>query len=294
MKYSTIAIIYNPNSTGSGKTLATELKKDLALRMPKQTVELLKTTHAGHGEEIAYRLAKKHTNPLIISASGDGGYHEVINGALKAQHEGAKPITGLLPAGNANDHYHNLHRTDTTDTIVNGTTRDIDVLTLEGVSKGKKLMRYAHSYIGFGITPKAGSELNKHKLNFFNQIWLVLRVLFTAKSVKLRIKGRTHHYDSVITGNVEKMSKVLKVSKSSRITDGKFEVTMFRRRTRLTLIGLLLHASLLGAKEDMRVSTFSLRTVRATLVQADGEISQLDSDTNVMIGIEKQALRCIV
>jgi diacylglycerol kinase (ATP) len=110
MKYPLIAVIYNPNSTGSSKELATEFSKRLKKRLPDQAIELIATEHAGHGEEIAYELAKKYKRPLIISSSGDGGYHEVINGLMKAQHEGAHPVAGLLPAGNANDHHRNVTR----------------------------------------------------------------------------------------------------------------------------------------------------------------------------------------
>jgi len=294
MKYSTIAILYNPNSTGSSDVLAKKLKDDLHARLPKQKIQLIATKHAGHGEELAYSIAKESAHPLIISSSGDGGYHEVINGLLKAQREGATPIAGLLPAGNANDHYHNLHEEDVVDVIIKGSHRNIDVLKLIGTSKGKAIERFGHSYIGFGLTPHVGKELNKTKLNVFNQIWIVAKSLMDLQPVRLVVNNKSRLYDSIILSNIDKMSKVLKVSQPSRVTDGKFEVTIFRRRNKLKLIILLFKTSLVGVKEDAQVTEFSLRTVNKTLVQIDGEITNLDEDSLVTISIEKQLLNCIV
>lgn len=294
MTYSTIAVIYNPNSTGPGEALAKEFEAELNERLPRQKVELIKTKHAGHGEELAYSIAKKSKNPLIISSSGDGGYNEVVNGAMKAQLEGFNPTTGLLPAGNANDHYVNLHTKSIIDQIVKNQTKKIDLLKLKSVADGKPIERYAHSYIGFGLTPQIGNELNKKKLNPINEVWIVAKSLFTIKPVQLVINKRARWYESIIFSNVDVMSKYLKISKPSSMTDGKFEVTIFKRRSKLTLILLLLRTSTVGAKEDKKASTFSLKTIRKTHVQTDGEIILLNKKADVLITCEKQILNCVI
>lgn len=51
-----VIIIYNPNSTGDSESNAKELARQL--RKDKVTVETRPTKHAGHGEEIAARLAR--------------------------------------------------------------------------------------------------------------------------------------------------------------------------------------------------------------------------------------------
>src|SRR5437764_2946213 len=100
MKFSTVLIIYNPNSTGNSAGAARDLQKRLqtSLKLP---IRLLPTHYSGHAEELAYTGAKEHHNPLLVSSSGDGGYHEVINGAMRAQLTGAKPVCAVLPTGNA-------------------------------------------------------------------------------------------------------------------------------------------------------------------------------------------------
>lgn len=294
MSFTTIAIIYNPNSTGSSQELAKQYSKMLKKRLPKQKIELIGTDHAGHAEELAYSIAKASKRPLIVSSSGDGGYNEVVNGAVKASLEGATPTTSLLPAGNANDHYRNLSDDTLVDDIVNEKILRLDVLKLVGTVKGKRSVRYAHSYIGFGLTPQVGNELNKTKLNLIKETAVVAKALFSLKAVRLVIGNKKHSYDSIILSNVDSMSKYLKVSQPSKTTDGKFEVTIFRRKNKLKLIMMLLKASAVGLKQNLRTDHYTLTTTAKTLVQLDGEIMTLDAHTRVNIGIEKQALRCIL
>lgn len=294
MSYTTIAIIYNPISTGSSERLARDLEKRLRADLPGQAIELIGTEYKGHGSELAYSIAMASKRPLIISSSGDGGYHEVINGAMRAQNEGAHPTTGVLPAGNANDHHRNLHDEDIVSKIKQQKSTKIDLLMMNGISKGEKVELYAHSYIGLGLTPFVGKELNKTKLNAMAETWVVIRALLSLRSVKLKMNGIVGRYESIIFSNVDTMSKYLSVSQSSSMTDGKFEVTIFGHRSKLQLIATLLKASTQGVKEDHRVGKFSLQTVHKTLVQADGEVIALDAKSNIDIIVQPQVLSCIV
>lgn len=294
MTYSTVAIIYNPNSTGSSKTLAEKFQTSLVERIPDQKVELIPTEYRGHAEKLAYTFAKEYQNPLIISSSGDGGYHEVVNGAIKAQNEGSTPVVGLLPAGNANDHFHNIHNEDIIDMMIAGKTKSIDLLKISYLRKGAQKERYAHSYIGFGLTPIVGAELNKTKLNVFKETWFVIRALVTWKPVRFKIDNDSQKYDSIIISNVDKMSKYLNVSHPSRVDDGLFEVTTLKHESRFKLIFTILQASFSKLKEDTQTSSFSLYTKRKALAQADGELIKIDEDSHVSITIEKQILRCLV
>jgi diacylglycerol kinase (ATP) len=274
--------------------MAQELKHRLGKLMPEQTVTLVPTKYAGHAEKLAYKLALATKRPLIMSASGDGGYHEVINGLMRAQIEGARPIAGLLPAGNANDHFHSLHDMDTAHAIRAGRLQTIDLLHLSGTVKGKTVERYAHSYIGIGLTPKVGQELNKTSLNKFNEVWIVLKALRVLQPVRIIVNGSSRAYDSLIFSNVGTMSKVLSLSDQADMADGKFEVTAFPRRSKLKLIATLLRASTSGLPDAVQTKEFNFRTVKKLVVQLDGEISTLDPDTNTKITIAMQVLQSIV
>ncbi len=294
ISYTSITIIYNPNSTGSGKQLAHDLKRDLAALMPNRVVKITPTKYAGHAEKLAIKLAKDSKRPLIISASGDGGYHEVVNGIMKAQPAGATPIAGLLPAGNANDHFHNLHEMDTAKAIKKGAIKKVDLLKLSGRVDGQPFERYAHSYIGIGLTPKVGQELNKTDLNMLKEAWIVLRGLLFLEPVKIAVNGKKRSFDSLIFSNVNKMSKILTLSSDAAMNDGKFEVTAFNRRNKLKLIATLVRGATRGLSGGKQVSSYTFKTLKPTIVQLDGEINTLDEKSEVEITLVHQALECIV
>lgn len=295
--FTSISIIYNPNSTGPGKQLATQLKRDLKKLQPTQLVRLIKTEYVGHAELLAFELARASSKPLIISASGDGGYHEVVNGLLRAQAESATPIAGLLPAGNANDHYHNLHNADTATAICEQQIQTVDVLRLKCLQKGRSLQRYAHSYIGLGLTPVVGRELNKTELNRINEIWITLQSLAKLRPTKIISLGKKRSYDSIICSNVSKMSKVLKLTKSSEVTlmqDGKFEVTAAPSRSKIQLLRYLIKATTVGLDGGRITDHYKFKTIKPIVMQLDGEICRIDGNSDVDITISRRVLRCII
>jgi diacylglycerol kinase (ATP) len=295
--YSAITIIYNPHSTRRAKQIAQQLKTELKRQLPKQKVHLAATKRAGHAEKLAYKLAKATKWPLIISASGDGGYHEVVNGLVRAQAEGAQPTAGLLPAGNANDHFHNLHaRAELSEQIAQDNARNIDLLKFSYIQDGQRQQRYAHSYIGLGLTPQAARQLNEHELSKHKllEVWLVAKAIITLRPAKLEVNGNLRRYDSLIFSNVPRMSKYLSLSDIASAQDGKFEVTAFRRRNKLQLLLTLVAASTRGLKGTNQSRSFRFRTIRPQLVQLDGELILIDGDSSATVSIDRSLLRCIV
>lgn len=292
--FSSISIIFNPNSTGDGKAMAKSFQAELHRRLPGQDITLVPTRHAGHAEELAYELAKASKRPLIISASGDGGYHEVINGIVRANADGAKAVAGLLPAGNANDHYREEHRGDMISAIIKGRPDVIDLIELNTKVRGKAYTRYAHSYIGFGLTPKVAQELNKVDLHWYNEIWIVLKTFFTLRPIKIVVNGQQHSYYNVICSNVGKMSKVLTISANASNADGKFEVAVFKWHHKLRLLLYLLRASTAELPDARSLREYHFETLRKTLVQLDGEVATIDPSSEVRLRIKPKSLACIV
>jgi diacylglycerol kinase family enzyme len=293
-QYTDVFIIYNPHSTGASESNAKELAKELEDIPAAIKVHVIPTEYSGHGEQLAYELAMTGKKPLIISSSGDGGYHEVVNGALRAQAEGADPTCGLLPSGNANDHYHNLHRQPIAQQILNGGHQYIDILQIKGRSDGRPWQRYAHSYIGIGLTPKVAAELNKVKLNRMREIQIVLRSISKLRASRLVVNGEERAYDSLIFSNVGRMSKVLSLSDTAKLTDGKFEVISFRSRGRFHLWRQLFMATTVGLHATRRADYFKFATLRRVRVQLDGELFRLDGLSSVEISLEPRILRCII
>lgn len=293
-EYTSITIIYNPKSTGDSKKLASELVAQLRDSGLNNNVSAVATKHRGHAESLAYELATTTRHPLIISASGDGGYNEVVNGVMRATQTGAHPVAGLLPAGNANDHYHAVHNKDVASAIIDQHEQHIDLLHVRATQDQKTVERYAHSYVGAGLTPKVGHELNKTKLSRIKETWIVCKTLLTLQPVRLTINGRTHSYDSLLCSNISTMAKVLRLSDNAHVRDGRFEVNAFRRKNRLTLIRKLLTATIKGLPGNHTADRFSFTTVKPTLLQLDGELITCDARTEVNITLAQHALCCIV
>lgn len=299
-KYTDIAIIFNPNSTGNSEFNAQQLAAKLKGTPAGKLVRIVATDGPGRAEHIAYDIAMGTDRPLIISSSGDGGYNEVVNGVLKAQHQRSRdhrphaPVCGLLPSGNANDHYRNLHRQPIEDQILGGQHRVIDMLSIEGMRDGKHWQRYAHSYIGVGLTPQIGRELNKVKLNRFREAWIVVRTLRRLRGSRLMVRGRQRSYDSLIFSNIGSMSKILTISDSSELSDGKFEIIAFPTRSRWYLFSQLVRASTVGLQTTRQASHYTFSTVSRTHVQLDGEVFRLDAGSEVRITLEAKSLRCII
>lgn len=281
-----VTIIYNPNSTGPGHDNAKKFAERLSHAGLK--VNLKATDHPGHGYEIARQVANNSPSAMIISSSGDGGYHEVVNGVLDSRHP--QVVTGVLPSGNANDHYHALHRGNTIRRIVTGDIDTIDVLKL---TYGHR-HRYAHSYIGLGLTSQIGEVLTRAKLNPLVESWLVCTHLFKIRPVKIRHDGHIHRYDHLVLGNIDRMSKYMKLSKTGTYDDGKFEVVKIREGSFIGLIGHLLRSVIGRKKPAYRVANFAFETLRPLTIQLDGEALQLAESTRVRVESRPQVLSTIV
>ncbi len=281
-----ITIIYNPNSTGDGEVNAKQLKKQL--KSPFK-VSLVPTEYAGHAQEITNKITKNNQPHIILSSSGDGGYNEVINGVLEHKNHD-HIVTGIIPSGNANDHYNELSTNMAlADRIKKQAFFTIDTLHLST----NTLSRYAHSYIGFGVTPHIGEKLTKATLNPINEVWIVVKNIFTVRPVKIVQNGKVQRYDNLLFSNIGTMSKVIKLTENASLTDGKFEIVSNKSRSIGTLVKHLFRASTVGLNSKRRASRASFKLVRKASVQLDGEVIQLPGGSRVTIASRQKSLRCV-
>lgn len=283
-------IIYNLNSTGDSESNAKELARQL--REKGIEVSTSKTTHAGHGEEIAERYAKRDEKVILISSSGDGGYHEVVNGALA--HPTKHFIVGVLPSGNANDHHSALGSGSLAASIAKKKFRHIDTIKVTATVDGKPWARYAHSYVGMGVTAVAAKKLTEDRPNLITEKWIVLKSLFSFRYIKLKEHDGTRRYSSLLFGNIDRMSKVIKLSDKASVSDGKFEMSAIRFHSKLRLIGYLVTAAAVGLKDSRSLRTFECVAVRPVAMQLDGETVTIDAKSPITIESVKQNLHCVL
>lgn len=290
MKFHTAVIIYNPNSTGDSESNAREFADRLNKAAPKLSVSVVATGYAGHAEEIAAGHAGE-PKTVVVSSSGDGGYNEVINGVLKS---GGKCAVAVLPSGNANDHYNALASDDTVTNITTGNTRMIEAIKVESRVDGRAWTRYAHSYVGFGITPKIGKELTIRKLNALNEKWHTLYHLMRFKHVDISKGKVVNRYSSLVFSTIGRMSKIIRLDDSANQSDGKMEVYETLYQSPWQLLGTLLHASLKGLTKNERVTAYDLRTINRTMVQLDGEVFTLDAGATIHLACERNAITTVL
>lgn len=268
--------------------MAKELQKKLERKLQGIKIECIATEYAGHARKLAYDMAKAESRPLIISSSGDGGYNEVVNGIMQAANP--KAICAVLPAGNANDHSRTMQDESLDRAIVKGKVRRLDLLK---VTVGKGDSRYAHSYVGLGITPVVATELNRHTLNAFKETFIIFKTFFTYRPFTIRYNGKLLKLDSLLFGNINQMAKVLTIASENKPNDGKFEVILFPSGHKWKLIKQLAKAAAHHLESVKSVESYEFTTIKKMPMQMDGEVMSLAADSTVCIESAPGALSTI-
>lgn len=290
MSFDRITIIYNPNSTGNAPQMARELHEQIGERLPDIPADLVQTERAGHAEELALAAAKAAKRPLVISVSGDGGYHEVVNGVMASGNSEA--VAAVHAAGNANDHRSAVRERPLIESIVLGEVVKFDLLKVEIPNAP---VRYAHSYLGLGISPVVAVELNRHTLNAFRELKLVFQTFWGYRPFKIKVPGgRTRTYDSLVCANIPRMAKVLKLSEQNTPTDGLFELILVPGGSKLRLIITALRLIALGPAKAHKLSSYSFETLKPMPMQLDGEVVDLGAHAKVTVTAAKQVLNTLV
>lgn len=288
-----IDIIYNSESTGDAPQLAEKLAEDLTAKGFSPHIN--HTKRPKHAIEIAEAISLKYKRPLIVSVSGDGGYNEVINGAMhaKIKNKHAAPVVTVLGAGNANDHYRVMQNDPLIELITEHKVKPMDLISIKATAKNFELERYAHSYIGFGITPEVGDELNRHKKSRFNEIKLVLRTFMKFEPFTVIHEGRKRLCDNIVFANINEMAKFIQLDDENTVNDDRFEVIEFAHHGKLSLLLTLLRAALFGIKNSPSYQTYSFETVTEMALQADGEIESLPGQCLVTIKSHGEAIESL-
>jgi diacylglycerol kinase (ATP) len=290
--YSAIAIIYNPNSTSG---LAETRAKKLAAKLDKRgvkNVEIIPTKHAGHAETIAQSFVEKHIRPLLVSVSGDGGYNEVINGALAgAKTSKHTPVCTILAAGNANDHRRSVRKHPLSWAITKGQPEAVDILKLTARYGDSTLIRYAHSYIGLGITSHVAAELNQARLTRVREMLIVIRAFFNFEPLRVEFSNdRVRKIDSMVFANIHQMAKVVRIGKKTNLKNGLFKVVIVPHQTRFKFIYSMLKIAIFGIRKPIQREAVSFRIPNSEMVHLDGEIQKLPGGSIISVASEPGGL----
>jgi diacylglycerol kinase family enzyme len=288
MQFDRVVLIFNPHSTGPAPQLAEQLKSSLADRLPDVPVRMCPTERAGHARELAAEAAATG-RPLIVSVSGDGGYNEVVDGVM---HAGNKDVvSAVMAAGNPNDHRRSTGEQPLADAIVAGEVRPIDLLRLTIGRGSDACVRYAHSYIGIGLTPIVAIDLEKGGKGSFKEIVAVVRTFarFRPFTIDLQSGGR-RSFDSLVFANITEMAKYATLSENGRPDDGRFEVITLPHTAKWRILGVAVKAALRGLGPQPTARQYRFTTLKPTPLQLDGEVITIDATTPVSVDIAERAL----
>jgi diacylglycerol kinase (ATP) len=286
-----IVLVFNPHSTGDAPASAEELRAELARRLPAVPLELCPTRYAGHAREIAREVAATGA-PLLVSVSGDGGYNEVVDGVMQAGNDRA--VCAVRAAGNANDHRRTTRRRPLADAIVAGDVRRIDLLRLTLGSGATAVTRYAHSYIGVGLTPVVALDLEEGGKGSWREIVSVLRGFARFRPFPIRLEdGRRRTIDSLVFANIPEMAKYATLSEGGRPDDGLFEVVTEQRTGKLRVLATALRAATRGLGPQPSTTHYAFTALAPMPLQLDGELVELDAGTPVAVDIAAGALATV-
>jgi diacylglycerol kinase (ATP) len=286
-----IVIIFNPHSTGNAQESAEELRGQLAVRLPEVPVTLSPTQHAGHARDLARDTAATGS-PLVVSVSGDGGYNEVVNGMMDAAN--ARAACAVRAAGNANDHRRVTREQPLADAIVAGEIRRLDLLRLTVGTGPTAEVRYAHSYIGVGLTPVVAVDLESGGKGSWREIASVVRGFARFRPFPIRLEdGRRRRIDSLVFANIDEMAKHARLSEGGSPDDGRFEVITQRQTGKLRVLATAVRAATRGLGPQPSATHYAFTTLVPMPLQLDGELIELEADTPVTVDIAPLALRTI-
>jgi len=286
-----VVVIFNPQRNGDAPKLAEELRAQLARRLPGLKVAMKPTESAGHGRLLA-REAAHVGRPLIVSVSGDGGYNEVVDGVMQAGNTDV--ICAVMAAGNANDHRWTTRRRPLVEAIVAGDVHAIDLLRVTTRIGPSAHVRYAHSYIGLGLTPIVAIDLEKGEKGSLKEIGSVIRTFSRFRPFMIELDDGTRPcFDSLVFTNIAQMAKYATLSDDGRPDDGQFEVITLPHVARWRILGTALKAATRGLGPQPSTREYHFTTIKPLPIQIDGEVFHLDADAAVTIDIVPGALATI-
>jgi len=269
-------VILNPYS---GRWTALRRKDEAleALRSAGVDFELVVTEGPMHGIELAEQAARQGFSP-IISAGGDGGTGEVINGLFRANPDGVLGPLGLLPLGTANDLAHNLglplDLAEAARAIAGGKTRRIDI------GRVNEWIFDNNSAVGLEPVVTIHSRMVRLK-GTIRYLVAALRAINQKPQWNMRLVWDDGQYEGPVSlvsvGNCPVTGGLFRMAPAADPADGLLTFVFGYAPTRRRMLALLprtMNGSYVNdpAMHQHHTRRLTIHTTPATPIQVDGEL----------------------
>lgn len=212
-----VRVIANP-AAGRGRGERAIASVSALLRDKGLDFELVRTGHAGHGEELARRALSDGCR-TVVALGGDGTVNEVVNGLSVDQDGGPKPAEGVtlgvIPIGSGNDFAYAAglpsRVPDAVERLAEGKARQVDVGCIND-----RLFVYG---VGMGLIAEANVE--SRKITWLSGMPLYVAALFKA----LCFHYETYELDVTVDGVQSRRHAMVVTVNNGRRTAGAFHIT---------------------------------------------------------------------
>lgn len=273
--------IINPVS-GIGRQKSIEDIIQSEMNRKKWEVEIITTTHAGHGFEISSRAAGHYD--LVVAVGGDGTVNEIGRGLI-----GSKTALGIIPTGSGNG----LARHLEIPFKINRALQALSEAKFRAIDVIKVNEFYSLNVAGIGfdayISHRFANRKNRGPLAYMQ---LITKEFATYKSsvYKVTIDEQTQDWDAFLISfaNSTQYGNNVHIAPQARIDDGLIDVCFIRDFPKVTAPALLI--SLLDQSIDKNKYDVIVKARKVTihhpvniLGHVDGEPVNLGKDVEVEI-----------
>ena len=282
-KTSRVHLIINPYSgKKKGNIIGEFVSKELKNSDIK--VESYITEKSEHAIEIVRDLNISEGD-AIVTVGGDGTFCEVISGHMNRAAFDSKIPFGLIPAGTGNSQANDMEISDYMDAsgrVISGRVRLMDVAETKFLDGDKKITRYSHNLVGWGLG--VDSNILAEKMRFLGPLRYDIGVLLSILRGKVRkakcyIDGHLIESDFVLLliQNTCTGGDRLRLAPNAQIDDGKMDLGVIYHIGRLKILKLFNQLKAQGSHiwnpnvEFYRFKTLRIETEEPTSINIDGE-----------------------
>ena len=268
-----ISVIFNPTAGRRRWEFVNAVMKELKVK--GANVSLVSTRGPGDAEMLAQEYSERDSD-LIVAAGGDGTINEVANGLIAS----GQGTLGIIPMGTANlvalEIGLNRSPQAIAQSLLTGTVRQVHA----GRANGRHFLLMAG--VGFDAHVVAGLNVPlKKRIGKGAYAWssAVQMSRFNFPTYHVTADGVAYEAASVVVCKARYYAGPYTLAPSARLTDPHFELCLFQRRGRLSVMrygALMLLDRLETCLDIQRVICKQVRIDAVadgpTPIQADGEL----------------------